>query len=90
MSAIVCPQCHEVGLTWYMGEEEPPLTQWWCAVCGYTAQEDERQEGVCPQCSSNSLSVLQDAEHTYSYCMICHYGGMDGKKGDRLTREEKQ
>jgi hypothetical protein len=47
MALQICPKCKELSFTWFIDEEQPPLTQWNCQ-CGYYALEDESKERDCP------------------------------------------
>src|SRR5437870_3169039 len=50
MAVQNCPGCGQLGMTWSIDEDQSPLTQWYCSLCGYTAEEDEKRESGCPKC----------------------------------------
>ena len=72
MSAQVCPECRQIGFTWSIDEHESPLTRWQCAVCRYSAEEDESEQGNCPMCGGQSAVRLRDTSESYRYCLVCH------------------
>ena len=73
MSSQICPRCDQKGFTWYIDEEDSPLTQWHCALCGYSAQEDESHISDCSSCgTANFRSLLTDPNGAYHYCFDCH------------------
>jgi ssDNA-binding Zn-finger/Zn-ribbon topoisomerase 1 len=72
MSAHLCPECRQVGFTWSIDEHEPDLTRWQCAVCRYSAEEDEAEQGSCPACGGQSAVRLRDRAESYRYCLVCH------------------
>lgn len=72
MSVHLCPNCGRRGMTWSIDEEVSPLTQWYCSVCRYSAQEDESRESTCPACASEkSYLLLSDAIGTFQFCVKC-------------------
>jgi len=79
MTAHACPRCRETGFTWYLRDEKSPLTQWSCARCKYSAQEDESKETTCRDCGAASASELRDERGTYYYCFTC--GSLWGGRG---------
>jgi hypothetical protein len=59
-------------MTWSIDEEVSPLTQWYCSLCSYYAQEDESHESTCPACGSeNSYLLLSDSTGTLWFCLNC-------------------
>jgi hypothetical protein len=60
-------------MTWSIDEEVSPLTQWYCSLCHYSAQEDESRESICPACGSEkAYLLLSDPSGTFWFCLKCH------------------
>jgi hypothetical protein len=72
MSAQVCPNCKANAFVWSLNEDESPLTRWHCAVCKYSAEEDEAQEQTCAHCGSKHSSLLlRDTSGIHRWCCAC-------------------
>jgi hypothetical protein len=71
MALQICPKCKELSFTWYIDEEQSPLTQWNCK-CGYLAFEDETKIRDCPVCKNKkSDSYMIDTTGKYWWCYRC-------------------
>jgi hypothetical protein len=71
MALQICPKCKELSFTWFIDEEQTPLTQWNCQ-CGYYALEDESKGRDCPVCGSKkSDSYMIDNNGKYWWCYRC-------------------
>ncbi|MHC6202465.1 hypothetical protein ACYULU_04635 [Breznakiellaceae bacterium SP9] len=79
MSLQICPKCKRYSFTWFIDEEETPLTQWLCNACGYIAFEDETMESACPHCGKKTQSRLLDASGQYSWCSTTQEFNKDEK-----------
>jgi ssDNA-binding Zn-finger/Zn-ribbon topoisomerase 1 len=72
MSTQICPKCGSRGFTWHIDEAVSPLTQWFCSVCRYTAEEDESRLSTCPSCNvEKARLLLSDQEGVYCFCQQC-------------------
>jgi ssDNA-binding Zn-finger/Zn-ribbon topoisomerase 1 len=71
MSALPCPECLQVGFTWSIDVEQPNLTRWGCALCRYTAEEDESEQRRCPSCGADGAIRLRDPSGSYLFCTRC-------------------
>lgn len=72
MAQQICPSCHVKAFTWYLDEEETPLTQWICDSCKFHALEDETDECVCDKCGVKTKSKLQTKEKGFWWCSSCN------------------
>lgn len=71
MSVQFCPKCQIESITWYR-VEQPPRTQWLCSQCGYTAEEDEKQEADCPYCQEKKhFLLIKDSDGSHRWCCNC-------------------
>ena len=71
MSALPCPECMQVGFTWSIDAEQPNLTRWRCALCRYTAEEDESEQRRCSSCGDEGAIRLRDPSGSYLFCTRC-------------------
>ena len=71
MAEVNCPNCKENYFTWYIDEEESPLTVWYCRNCEYIAYEDEATERECSDCHAKTESELKDNVKKYWWCSTC-------------------
>ena len=76
MALQICPKCKKKSFTWYIDEEETPLTQWSCweseCGCGYHAFEDENKVRNCPICGNGkSYSYMIEKDIQYWWCYRC-------------------
>jgi hypothetical protein len=71
MALQICPKCKKLAFTWFIDEEQTPLTQWNCE-CGYYALEDEGKTRDCPACHvKKAYSYMSDDEGKYWWCYHC-------------------
>lgn len=81
MSLQKCVNCKELGMTWYMNDEE--RTWWFCSECDFEIEEDESKECFCGKCNSPLLSVswlIKDGEGFY-WCFSCN------EKTDQIKKD---
>jgi hypothetical protein len=72
MALQICPKCRVKATTWSIDEEESPWTEWWCRHCKDVMEEDEAQNGDCPQCGSErSCHLVRDKEGFHRWCCRC-------------------
>ena len=72
MSLQICLNCKELGLTWYMDDED--RTWWGCSECGFGIEEDESKECGCGKCNSPlpSVSWLMKNGEEFYWCFSCN------------------
>jgi len=72
MSLQICLNCKELGLTWYLDDEE--RTWWFCSECEFKIEEDESKECCCRKCRFPLPTVswlMKDGEDFY-WCFSCN------------------
>ena len=72
MSLQKCVNCKELGMTWYVDDEE--RTWWFCSECDFKIEEDESKECCCGKCNSPLPFVswlIKDGEGFY-WCFSCN------------------
>jgi hypothetical protein len=69
MSVVLCPGCKEKGFHWSIDDDN--RTNWYCALCGFSAQEDESGEKPCAACGTGTAILLTDDTQTYYWCIHC-------------------
>jgi len=74
MSAVLCPSCLQKGMTWYRDDDDiSHPTHWQCGICGFTADEDERNEKKCAACSLQGAVYLFGNRGNYWWCTACSH-----------------
>jgi len=71
MTLHMCPACGATSIAWSVDEEQQPWTQWWCRACGYTADEDQQREEICPSCRQKSRLLVRDPNGFHRWCANC-------------------
>ncbi|MCJ8154579.1 hypothetical protein MKJ01_12470 [Chryseobacterium sp. SSA4.19] len=71
MATQTCPKCREDTFTWHQMDEDSDLLSWGCYQCGYSAEENEKDESVCSQCGKKAKSRLRDDKVVYWWCFSC-------------------
>jgi hypothetical protein len=72
MALQICPKCKKLDFTWFIDDEESPLTQWGCGECAYHAFEDESKLRDCTVCGDkDSDSYMIEDENKYWWCSSC-------------------
>ncbi|MFT3796536.1 hypothetical protein [Flavobacterium sp.] len=73
MATQICPNCKADSFTWTTDEDENNNleTTWGCS-CGYSAKEDESQQGNCDDCKKFSKMKLEDENKIYWWCCSCN------------------
>ena len=72
MSLQVCQNCRELGITWYVDDED--RTWWRCSECDFEIEEDESKESCCGKCNNPlpSVSYLMKDGETFYWCFTCN------------------
>lgn len=72
MSLQICPNCKQLGCTWYTTDEE--RTFWHCSECDFEIEEDEKRECICLNCGDSlpSASWLFSDTEEYYWCFTCN------------------
>jgi len=72
MATHPCPKCNANAFTWSIQDETERLTNWTCASCGYTADEDETKKTTCGHCGQEHGSIfLRDSQGFHRWCFRC-------------------
>src|SRR5690606_25349309 len=74
MTLQICPNCRELGCTWYVSDENgEEQTFWRCTECEFEIEEDETREGFCNNCMFGipSVSWFITADGGYFWCFNC-------------------
>ena len=69
MSVVLCPSCKGKGFHWSVDDDN--RTHWYCALCGFIADEDESKEAVCAVCGKKSAVWLMHDARAYHWCGLC-------------------
>ena len=74
MTLQICPNCRQLGCTWYMTDRHgTEQTFWRCTECEFEIEEDESKEGFCGVCKYEipSVSWFISKDGGYYWCFHC-------------------
>ncbi len=69
MPSSMCPSCKQMGFNWFMDDDA--LTHWYCHLCGFAAEEDERKLQPCETCGEPYAMWLLHDGLAYYWCNRC-------------------
>ena len=70
MATSQCPSCKGMGFHWTMDDDDV-LTNWYCGLCGFSAQEDEKKMKPCETCNEPYALWFMHDGLSYYWCCKC-------------------